>query len=128
MLNFSFLLKIIRLFLAYLKENAYLCTKKNKINIHWKITIMKKKIYGKLIATYQKNSDGSKSGLMNRTLEIYELKSGLKGVLWSSSSKGWKDNDNNIMSVAKFNYADRDATEYRVCEYFGGGYELKSRK
>ena len=42
--------------------------------------------------------------------------------------KGWKDNENNIISVAKFNYADRDATEYRVCEYFGGGYELKSRK
>ena len=89
---------------------------------------MAKKIYGKLIATYQKNFDGSKSGLMNRTLEIYELKSGLKGVLWSSSSKGWKDNENNIISIAKFNYADRDATEYRVCEYFGGGYELKSRK
>ena len=35
---------------------------------------MAKKIYGKLIATYQKNSDGSKVGLMNRTLEIYELK------------------------------------------------------
>ena len=89
---------------------------------------MAKKIYGKLIATYQKNSDGSKSGFMNRTLEIYELKSGLKGVLWFSSSKGWKDNENNIISVAKFNYADRDATEYRVCEHFRGGRELKSRK
>ena len=89
---------------------------------------MAKKIYGKLIATYQKNSDGSKSGLMNRTLEIYELKSGLKGVLWSSTSKGWKDNENNIISIAKFNYADRHATEYRVCEDFGGGYELKSRR
>lgn len=88
---------------------------------------MAKKIYGKLIATYHKNSDGSNSGLMNRTLEIYEIKSGLKGVLWRSSYRGWKDNENNIISVAKFNYADRDATEYRVCEYFGGGYELKSR-
>ena len=88
---------------------------------------MAKKIYGKLITTYQKNSDGSQSGLMNRTLEIYELKSGLKGVLWCSSTKGWKDDVNNIISVAKFNYDDRDATEYRVCEYFGGGYELKSR-
>ena len=89
---------------------------------------MAKKIYGKLIATYQKNSDGIKGGLMNRTLEIYELKSGLKGALWCSSHKGWKDDANNIISVATFNYADRDATEYRVCEYFGGGYELKSRK
>ena len=88
---------------------------------------MAKKIYGKLIATYQKNSDGSKSGLMNRTLEIYELKSGLKGVLWSSSSKGWKDNENNIISVAKIEYTDRDATEQFLCNYFGGGYELKSR-
>ena len=89
---------------------------------------MGKKIYGKLIATYQKNSDGIKGGLMNRTLEIYEMKTWLKGVLWSSSTKGWKDNEKNIISVAKFNYADRDATEHRVCEYFGGGYELKSRK
>lgn len=89
---------------------------------------MAKKIYGNLIATYQKNSNGTKGGIMNRTLEIYELKSGLKGVLWSSSYKGWKENENNIISIAKFNYADRDATEYRVCEYFGGGYELKSRK
>ena len=89
---------------------------------------MAKKIYGKLIATYHKNSDGSTSGLMNRTLEIYELKTCLKGVLWSSSSKGWKDNENNIISVAKFNYADCDATEHCVCEYFGRGYKLKSRK
>ena len=89
---------------------------------------MTKKIYGKLIATYQKNSDGIKGGLMNRTLEIYEMKTGLKGVLWCSSSKGWKDNEKNIISVAKFNYVDRDATEHSVCEYFGGGYELKSRK
>ena len=89
---------------------------------------MGKKIYGKLIATYQKNSDSIKGGLMNRTLEIYEMKTGLKGVLWCSSSKGWKDNEKNIISVVKFNYADRDATEHHVCEYFGGGYELKSRK
>ena len=87
---------------------------------------MAKKIYGKLIATYQKNSDGSKGGLMNRTLEIYELKSGLKGVLWCSSSKGWKNNENNIISIAKFNYANRDATKYRDCKYFGGGYKHKS--
>ena len=89
---------------------------------------MAKKIYGKLIATYQKNSDGSKFGLMNRTLEIYELKSGCGALHSASNACTWWGNENNIISIAKFNYADRDATEYRVCEYFGGGYELKSRK
>ena len=88
---------------------------------------MAKKIYGKLIATYQKNSDGIKGGLMNRTLEIYEMNTRLKGVLWRSSTKGWKDNENNIISVAKFDYTDRDAAEQFLCNYFGGGYELKSR-
>lgn len=38
------------------------------------------KIYGKLIARARKNSNGSPCGLMDRTLEIYEIKTGLKGA------------------------------------------------
>ena len=48
------------------------------------------KIYGKLIARARKNSNGSPCGLMDRTLEIYEIKTGLKGVLFKSSEKAGK--------------------------------------
>lgn len=79
------------------------------------------KIYGKHIATFRKNHNNANTGLMDRTLEVYELKSGLKGVLFDSSTIGWRK-ESNIISVAKFRYEDCDATLYRVCEYFGGHF------
>ena len=79
------------------------------------------KVYGKLIACVRKNSNGSLCGLMDRTLEIYEIKTGLKGVLFKSSEKGWKKKEN-VISSAIFRTEDRDATPYRVCEYFGFPY------
>lgn len=79
------------------------------------------KVYGKLIACVRKNSNGSPYGLMDRTLEIYEIKTGLKGVLFKSSEKGWKKKEN-VISSAIFRTEDRDATPYRVCEYFGFPY------
>lgn len=79
------------------------------------------KIYGKLIACARKNSNGSPYGLMDRTLEIYEIKTGLKGVLFESSEKGWKKKEN-VISCAIFRAEDRDATPQRVCEYFGFPY------
>ena len=45
------------------------------------------KVYGKLIARARKNSNGSPYGFMDRTLEIYEIKTGLKGVPLKSSEK-----------------------------------------
>lgn len=79
------------------------------------------KIYGKLIARARKNSNGSPCGLMDRTLEIYEIKTGLKGVLFESSEKGWKKKEN-VISYTLFKTEDRDATPQRVCEYFGFPY------
>ena len=79
------------------------------------------KIYGKLIAIARKNSNGSPCGLMDRTLEIYEIKTGLKGVLFKSSEKGWKRKEN-VISSALFKIEEGDATPYRVCEYFGFPY------
>ena len=79
------------------------------------------KIYGKLIACARKNSNGNPCGLMDRTLEIYEIKTGLKGVLFKSSEKGWKKKEN-VISYALFKTEDRDATPQRVCEYFGFPY------
>ena len=78
------------------------------------------KVYGKLIACARKNSNGC-HGFMDRTLEIYEIKTGLKGVLFKSSEKGWKKKEN-VISSAIFRTEDRDATPYRVCEYFGFPY------
>ena len=57
------------------------------------------KIYGKLIARARKNSNGNPCGLMDKTLEIYEIKTGLKGVLFESSEKGWKKKENIISSA-----------------------------
>ena len=79
------------------------------------------KIYGKLIARARKNSNGSPYGLMDRTLEIYEIKTGLKGVLFKSSEKGWKKKEN-VISCAVFKAEDKDATPQRLCEYFGFPY------
>ena len=79
------------------------------------------KIYGKLIARARKNSNGSPYGFMDRTLEIYEIKTGLKGVLFKSSEKGWKRKEN-VISSAIFRAEDRDAIPQRVCEYFGFPY------
>ena len=78
------------------------------------------RIYGKLIACARKNSNG-RHGFMDRTLEIYEIKTGLKGVLFKSSEKGWKKKEN-VISCAIFRTEDRDATPQRVCEYFGFPY------
>jgi len=76
-----------------------------------------KKIYGKKIAAFGKCT-GNKGGLVDRTLEIYETKRGLKGVLWDSGFMHWKSGDAEPISVAHFYYKDNDATIYRVREYF----------
>ena len=79
------------------------------------------KIYGKLIARARKNSNGSPYGFMDRTLEIYEIKTGLKGVLFKSSQKGWKRKEN-VISCVIFRTKDKVDTPQRVCEYFGFPY------
>ena len=79
------------------------------------------RIYGKLIACARKNSNGSRCGFMDRTLEIYEIKTGLKGVLFKSSQKGWKRKEN-VISYAIFRTKDGVDTPQRVCEYFGFPY------
>lgn len=78
------------------------------------------KIYGKLITCVRKNSNGS-HGFMDRTMEIYEIKTGLKGVLFKSSQKGWKRKEN-VISYAIFKTKDGYDTPQRVCEYFGFPY------
>lgn len=78
--------------------------------------------YGKLIAWVNKNSKGSEYGLMDRTLEIYQLKTGLKGILYRSDELGWRK-AKNVLSVCKFTEStevERPSIQ-RVKEYFGFG-------
>ncbi len=78
--------------------------------------------YGKLIARVNKNSKGSDYGIMDRTLEIYQLKTGLKGILYRSDEFGWRK-ANNVISVCKFTEStegERPSIQ-RVKEYFGFG-------
>lgn len=75
--------------------------------------------YGKLIETCKKNSKGSKVGLMDRTLEIYETNKGLKGIEYISNERGWK-NENHILSICHFTEkteGERPSIQ-RVKEYF----------
>jgi len=57
-------------------------------------------------------------GMHTKTLVVYQMKSGLKGVVYKSTQRGWLQPSNVLMS-AKFYEKDGDATLYRVCEYFG---------
>ena len=75
--------------------------------------------YGKLIETVSKNSKGGKYGLMDRTLEIYETKRGLKGIEYISNERGWGDK-NHILSIRHFTEKTEGErpTVQRVKEYF----------
>ena len=77
-------------------------------------------IYGTLVQTCKKNSEGFKYGLMDRTLEIYETKRGMKGVLFNSSRRGWKRKEC-VLSIAHFKRSDQDGkcSIEGVKEYFG---------
>ena len=57
-------------------------------------------------------------GLISKTLVVYQMKTGLKGVVYKSTEKGWLKPENVLMS-AKFYEKDGDTNLYRVCEYFG---------
>ena len=77
---------------------------------------MAKSIYGELIHTFNKES-GKKPGLLDRTLEIYRLKKGLKGVLWNSGFMHWKSGGAKPLDVVKFRGAE--ATVDNVRTHFG---------
>lgn len=75
--------------------------------------------YGKLIETCKKNSHGHKVGLMDRTLEIYETKRGLKGIVYDSSRRGWK-NEYSVLFISHFTEKSEGEkpSVQRVKEYF----------
>lgn len=60
---------------------------------------MVKKIYGKHVYNY-KWCNGS--ALVDRTLEIYKTKTSLKGVLWNSGVKGWREEPHKPIGEFKY--------------------------
>ena len=48
-----------------------------------------------------KRSDGGQYGLMDRALDIYIMKTCVKGELWNSSVKGWKSKPRKPLAVYK---------------------------
>lgn len=76
--------------------------------------------YGKLVERVSGNSKGAKYGLRDRTLEIFETKRGLKGIVYISNQKGWRKEDN-ILSICHFTEQTegRQPSVERVKEYFG---------
>lgn len=84
---------------GHVTEKPYLCSRKDKS----KTSIMK------IVSRFKDNSDG-------RLLVIYETPSGnLVGEVYADGvykRGGWN-------SRATFRWQDKDASEYRVREYFG---------
>ena len=50
---------------------------------------------------YMKRADGGQYGLLDRALDIYQLKTCVKGELWNSSVKGWKSKPRKPLTVYK---------------------------
>lgn len=85
------------------------------------------KIYGKLVASYKGHSMGE-TALLDRTLEVYQLKSGkYKGVLWRSHCKGWAENPNNIIRTCKSDSQNVLVTEAQIVKLFGGASNFEYR-
>ena len=69
------------------------------------IRIMIKKIYGKHIANYKWRSKDT-SAVVDRCLEIYELKTCLRAVVWNSGVKGWREEPNKPIANLTFSNTD----------------------
>ena len=63
---------------------------------------MVKKIFGKHFANCKFSSNGG--AVLNRTLEVYLTKKFIKGVLWNSGIKGWREEPHKPIKELKFNY------------------------
>lgn len=61
---------------------------------------MAKNIYGKHISTYKWHSKSS-SALVDRCLELYELKYEIKLVIWNCGFKGWREKPNKPLLIIK---------------------------
>lgn len=69
------------------------------------IRIMIKKIYGKHIANYKWRSKDT-SAVVDRCLEIYELNTCLRAVVWNSGVKGWREEPNKPIANLTFSNTD----------------------
>lgn len=65
------------------------------------------------IFTVKKTANGSKYGLLSRTLEIYETKTLYKAVLWNSGVMFWKETTKPLKSQ-KFKKKDTSIQDIEV--------------
>lgn len=82
------------------------------------------RIYGKFVERVTKNSwqrcGGRNEGPQDRTLEIYKLKSGYKGVMFNSENPDWRKEENIMGTEILTNkYYRREITPYDVKVFFG---------
>lgn len=68
-------------------------------------TVRDPKNDGKVILTLRKSHNGG--SLIDRTLEIYQLKNGYKGVLWNSGKMHWKSAPNIPMDIYRAKTIDQ---------------------
>ena len=68
---------------------------------------MVRKIYGKHVANYKWHSTENTS-VIDRCLEIYELKSCIKAVLWNSGISGWREEPNKPIANLMFYNNERN--------------------
>ena len=85
--------------------------------------------YGKKIALYEKHITHADCSTTFIQLEIYELKTCYKGILYESPFACCRvaNMPRKRVSVAKFYEKDGDMEEHRVQEYFGGNFHLYRR-
>lgn len=74
---------------------------------------------GTLVKVYSKNSKtNGKTGLMDRTLEIYKRVKGFQGKLWNSGFIGWKGGRRKPMEVYKADTVDEILKYFNFNETF----------
>lgn len=74
---------------------------------------------GDLVKVYRKNSKtNGKSGLMDRTLEIYKRTKGFQGKLWNSGFSGWRGGRRKPIEVYKADTVDEILKYFNFNETF----------
>jgi len=91
---------------------------------------MVKKEYGRHIANY-KYVETPNGGIVHRVLEIYQTKTGIKGLLWRTTTKGWREEPNvpiwKSMNFPIMNYEPIEDTIKRLVEFAEEKFNLENR-
>lgn len=76
--------------------------------------------YGKHIANYHWTV--GEGAIVNRCLEIFEVKTGVKGLLWNAGRHGWRDEQyvpiHRSMIWPRMNSETTEDVVRRMCKYY----------